>query len=251
MWKGGEAPGPEDPYSPESSQALRQQMLERELAQAEAELAAYEADAKDYVAAQRSERNGRPRPKSRLAPKVKNPRVWAPTETESEAQGYVPAKSVEGLEEIGGIEGWWEQEGRWGKESAYVGFSRGDKVVDADVCEALVRQAVVEALAVAGSPEQGRLTATWAKGGRKSFRRTLGLGLKVGEDGSAALESDAEAAQTVVDRLFVAQPKNAKVSEASVTPEEAKELIKSWGSSWKSISLQDARFKFAVSPSFV
>ncbi|OHF00961.1 hypothetical protein CORC01_03789 [Colletotrichum orchidophilum] len=242
LWK-GEAPGPEDPYAAESSQALRQAQLERELADAEAELAAYEADAKET---QRAEARGRQKPQSRLARQVKNKRVWAPTEKEVEEKGdYVPAKTIDGLEEIGGLEGWWEQEGRWGKESEYVGFSSGGKIVDADLCAARVRQAVVEALAISGSAElQGRLTAAWARGDGESFSRATALGLKVGENGSVSLEGDASAIEGVVAPLFEAP--NAEVSENAVEPANAKALVEAWGEAWKSISLEDARFKFAV-----
>ncbi|OHW97948.1 hypothetical protein CSPAE12_03318 [Colletotrichum incanum] len=242
LWKGGEAPGPEDPYAPESSQVLRQQQLERELAEAEAELAAYEADAQNHVKTQKSDKE-RKHVTSRLTSKIKNPRVWAPTEKEGEAKGYVPAKTIDGLEEIGGIEGWWDQEGRWGKESQYVAFARSGKVLDADVCEALVRQAVVEVLAVK-STRQDRLTATWAKGGRKNFDRAMAVGLVIQEDGSLALKGDAEVTRAI-GRVSAVESKDAE-HEAYLTPEEAKERVKQWDPSWKSASLQDAHLKFAV-----
>ncbi|KAK1675438.1 ribosomal subunit 39S-domain-containing protein [Colletotrichum godetiae] len=243
LWKGGDAPGPEDPYAADSSQALRQQRIAQELAEAEAELAAFEADNQET---QRAEQKRRQKPQSRLAHQIKNKRVWAPTEKEVTENGYVPAKTIDGLEEIGGIEGWWEQEGRWGKESEYVGFSSAGKVVeDADVCAALVRQAVVEALAVAGSAEvQGRLTDAWARGDGEGFSRATALGLKIGEDGSVSLESDAAAIEGVVAPLLEAQ--EAGVSEGVVEAAEAKALVEAWGEAWKSISLEDARFKFAV-----
>ncbi|GKT51144.1 uncharacterized protein ColSpa_11325 [Colletotrichum spaethianum] len=246
LWKGGEAPGPEDPYAPESSQLLRQQQLERELAEAEAELAAYEADAQHHVKTQKSDKE-RKHVTSRLTNKIKNPRVWAPTEKEVEAQGYVPAKTMDGLEEIGGLEGWWDQEGKWGKESQYVAFARTDKVLDADVCEALVRQAVVEVLAVKGT-RQDRLTGTWAKGGRKNFDRAMAVGLVLQEDGSLALKGDAEVTHAI-GRVSTIESKDAE-HEAYLTPEEATERVKQWDPSWKSASLQDAHLKFAVSPFF-
>ncbi|GKT65550.1 hypothetical protein ColTof4_03683 [Colletotrichum tofieldiae] len=242
LWKGGEAPGPEDPYAPESSQVLRQQQLERELAEAEAELAAYEADAQHHVKTQKSDKE-RKHVTSRLTSKIKNPRVWAPTEKEGEAKGYVPAKTIDGLEEIGGIEGWWDQDGKWGKESQYVAFARGGKVLDADVCEALVRQAVVEVLAVK-STRQDRLTGTWAKGGRKNFDRAMAVGLVVQEDGSLALKGDAEVARAI-GRVSTIESKDAE-HEAYLTPEEAKERVSQWDPSWKGASLQDAHLKFAV-----
>ncbi|KAK1999380.1 hypothetical protein LX36DRAFT_690108 [Colletotrichum falcatum] len=242
LWKGGEAPGPEDPYAPESSQALRQKQLERELAEAEAELAAYEADAQEHVKTQKTDRQRR-HVTTRLTSKIKNPRVWAPTEKEGEAKGYVPAQTADGLEEIGGLDGWWDQEGRWGKESQYVAFTRGGKVLDAGVCEALVRQAVVEVLAVQGT-RPDLLTGTWAKGGRKSFNRAMNVRLVAQEDGSLSLKGDAEAT-AAIGRIATTESQETE-QEAYLTPEEAQERIKQWDSSWKSASLQDVRFKFAV-----
>ncbi|EFQ34516.1 hypothetical protein CGRA01v4_13885 [Colletotrichum graminicola] len=242
LWKGGEAPGPEDPYTPESSQALRQQQLERELAEAEAELAAYEADAQQHVKTQKTDRERR-HVTSRLTGKIKNPRVWAPTEKEGEAKGYVPAQTAAGLEEIGGLDGWWDQEGRWGKESQYVTFTRGGKILDAAVCEALVRQAVVEVLAVQ-STTPDHLTGTWAKGGRKNFNRAMMVRLVAQEDGSLALQGDAEVT-AAIGRVATIKS-NETEAEAYLTPEEAQEQIKHWDPSWKNASLQDVRLKFAV-----
>ncbi|KDN66256.1 hypothetical protein CSUB01_06771 [Colletotrichum sublineola] len=242
LWKGGEAPGPEDPYAPESSQALRQQQLERELAEAEAELAAYEAGAQHHAKTQKTDKERR-HVTSRLTSKIKNPRVWAPTEKESEVKGYVPAQTADGLEEIGGLEGWWDQEGRWGKESEYVAFARGGKALDAAVCEALVRQAVVEVLAVQGTRPH-HLTGTWATGGRKNFNRAMAAGLVAQEDGSLALKGDAEVT-AAISRVATDESKEVE-PEAYLTPEEAQERIKQWDPSWKSASLQDVRFKFAA-----
>ncbi|KAK1981843.1 ribosomal subunit 39S-domain-containing protein [Colletotrichum cereale] len=242
LWKGGEVPGPEDPYAPESSQALRQQQLERELAEAEAELAAYEADAQHHVKTQKTERERR-HVTSRLTSKIKNPRVWAPTEKEGEAKGYVPAQTSAGLEEIGGLEGWWEQEGRWGKESQYVAFAQGGKVLDAGMCEVLVRQAVVEVLAVQGT-RPDRLTGTWVKGSRKNFDRAMAAGLAAQEDGSVALECDAELA-AAISRVATVESKETE-REAYLTPEEAKERVQQWDPTWKSVSLQDTHLKFAI-----
>ncbi|CCF37327.1 hypothetical protein CH063_08691 [Colletotrichum higginsianum] len=242
LWKGGEAPGPEDPYANESSQVLRQKQLERELAEAEAELAAYEADAQGYTNAQKSERQ-RKNVVTRLTSKIKNPRTWAPTEKEVEGQGYIPAQSVEGLEEIGGLDGWWDQEGRWGKESRYVAFARDGKVLDADVCEALVRQAVVEVLAVERT-RKDRLTGAWAKGGLKNFNRTMKVRLALQEDGSLALEGDADVVNAI-GRVSTIEPRDAEL-EDYLTPEEARERAKQWDPSWKSASLEDVQLKFAV-----
>ncbi|KAK2022329.1 hypothetical protein LX32DRAFT_630096 [Colletotrichum zoysiae] len=243
LWRGGEVPGPEDPYAPESSQALRQQQLERELAEAEAELAAYEADAQNHANAQKTDGGRRQHVTTRLTGKIKNPRVWAPTEKEGEAKGYVPAQTADGLEEVGGLEGWWDQEGRWGKESQYVAFTRGGKVLDAAVCEALVRQAVVEVLAVQGT-RPDLLTGTWAKGGRKNFNRATNVVLVAQEDGSLTLKGDAEVT-AAIGRVATVES-NQTDPEAYLTPEEAQERIKQWDPSWKSASLQDVCFKFAV-----
>ncbi|KAJ0159064.1 hypothetical protein CTA2_10376 [Colletotrichum tanaceti] len=241
LWK-GEAPGPDDPYANEASQVLRQKQLESELAEAEAELAVYEAEAQDYASTQKS---GRQREKvvTRLTSKIKNPRTYAPTVKELEKQGYTPAQSVEGLEEIGGLDGWWDQEGRWGEESRYVAFARGGKVLDAHVCEALVRQAVVEALAVERT-RKDRLTGAWAKGDRESFDRAMQVRLALQEDGSLALEGDADVV-TAISGISTIEPSDAEV-EDYLTPEEAKESSEQWDPSWKSASLEDVQLKFAV-----
>ncbi|KAL0933833.1 uncharacterized protein CTRU02_210632 [Colletotrichum truncatum] len=246
IWKDGDAPGPEDPYSPEASQKLRQEQLERDLAEAEAELADYAKDAQEAGTG----RELRHRPFSRL--KTKNKRTWAPTEKEVEDQGYVPAKTIDDLEEVGGVTGWWDQEGNWGKESEYVGFSArslSQKVTDKNVCEALVRQAVVETVAVASLGTKGLkgLKGKWAKGDRTAFDNAVALGVKINADGSVAVGGDGEAVKRVTKKLLRPQTKkDAGVVEEILSAEEAKELVESFGTEWKNISLQDPLFKFAL-----
>ncbi|OLN97899.1 hypothetical protein CCHL11_02475 [Colletotrichum chlorophyti] len=243
LWK-DDASIPADPYAAENSQALQQQLLERELAEAEAQLAEFEAQAAD---AQRSEKqNARRRPNTRLDGKLKNQRKWAPTTKEAEKQGYVPAQTIDGLEEVGGLEAWWEQGGRWGKESRYVGFARKDKVVDPNLCEVYVRQAVVEALAFGASGDRDLVTSTSAlPHSRKVTSRALHVQLTVGPDGSASIAGAPEERISRINRDVVGHTQVVEEVQ-DVSAERAKEIVASWDKSWKGISLQDARFKFSV-----
>ncbi|KAK1767774.1 ribosomal subunit 39S-domain-containing protein [Phialemonium atrogriseum] len=158
--------------------------------------------------------------------------------------GYTPAETLEGLEWVGGVSNWWEDERNWPASKNYVGFGRSDKVVDPAALEVLTRRAVVEALAVRKGAGDEALSASWQAGGHDQLVAALGVGVEVSVDGSAELTGDF---MGVVEGLTArAEEQDVGGADWSLAPEEAREFLKSWDRSWKQISLQDLRLKFAV-----
>lgn len=172
----------------------------------------------------------------------------APTKEQLDSSPYVPAENIEGLEWVGGLENWWEDESHWSPSSDFVGFGPKEKVRDASLLEVLARRAVVEALAwrEAGSES---LAALWERGGREELLRALALGVEVAENGAATLKGDTS--KVVEDLRW--RPVEEEASDASqatapgeFSAEEAREYLQSWDKSWKNVSLQDPRLKFAI-----
>lgn len=158
--------------------------------------------------------------------------------------GYTPAETLEGLEWVGGVSNWWEDERNWPASKNYVGFGRSDKVVDPAALEVLTRRAVIEALAVRKGAGDEALSASWQAGGHDQLVAALGVGVEVSVDGSAELTGDF---MGVVEGLTArAEEQDVGGADWSLAPEEAREFLKSWDRSWKQISLEDLRLKFAV-----
>lgn len=170
---------------------------------------------------------------------------WTEREDLVKDASYVAALTSEGLEEVGGLQGWWTAE-RWGESKRFVGFGPRERVSEPAVLEVLARRALVEALAVrSGAESQQEGTGLWERGGRAELDAALGLGVEVATDGKASLKGDASA---VVQGLrWDADAGAATPAEPLVLEQpEAVELLKSWDDSWKQASLDDPVLKFAV-----
>ncbi len=171
---------------------------------------------------------------------------------------YVPAESGAGLEEVGGLDGWWDDEANWDTSIEYRGFVPQRHATDPAVLEVLARCAVMEALALRqrlqqGGGEEGVTLAsasvtTWScNGGLSALRAALalqpsvqGADVTVAGDVAAVVESlmGGYGADTIAESL-----------PFDVDVEEARELVASWqkdGSNWKEIALDDVALKFAV-----
>jgi len=171
----------------------------------------------------------------------------APNPSQVPDPEYVPALTGDGLEEVGGLQGYWEDDSHWTESKEIQIFGRKDKVTDPAVLEVLTRQAVVESLAVQGQEGSGgevTLKGPWPRGGAAERAAALRVQITVVEDASASLSGDVSG----VARGLVEIP-DAEAAEAShelLDAGEARELVNSWDSSWKQVSLQDAALKFAV-----
>lgn len=227
LWK-GEAPGPADPYTqrlePEAQSNLPEEALESRPRHDKTPAAVRD---------------------SRLTLPSRRTEAAAEKELQSSDPTYVPATEAEGLEEIAPLNTWWEQPGHWGDESVYKGFGSTDKVVEKEILEVYLRRAVVEALALQQTGVFSEwATKKWSEGGsRNELDQALAVQVEV-QDGKATLKGDAS---SIVEAL-TSESQEAE-STASVTAEEAKEMIKSWDPSWKNIAL-DNSLRFAVCHSY-
>ncbi|PNY26387.1 Uncharacterized protein TCAP_03681 [Tolypocladium capitatum] len=224
LWK-GEAPGPEDPYTqrpePEDPSNLPEEALE-------------------------SRRHYTPAPvpvqASRLPLPPKRTEATAEKELKSLDPTYVPATGAEGLEEINPIRSWWEQPGHWGEESEFRGFASPDKVAEKAVVEVYLRRAVVEVLALQQAGEFPQwATRKWRRGDRSDLEQALAVEMQV-QDGTASLKGDAS---FVSQSLTAEAEEGAEAHEQPVSLDEAKEMSKTWDSSWKDLVLDD-QVKFAL-----
>ncbi|KAI5464839.1 hypothetical protein BGZ63DRAFT_421833 [Mariannaea sp. PMI_226] len=223
LWK-GEAPGPEDPYTqrmePEDVSNLPEEALEL---QNQAEFTPEEIEQSRLV----------------LPPRR---RVEAASEKEIESldPSYIPATSIEGLEEIQPVKTWWDQPGHWGPENDFRGFA-AEKVEERTVIEIALRRAVVESLAL---QEAGLLNEwaakKWPAGQRAELDQTLAVQVQV-QDGKATLKGDVQA---------IAGQLTSEVAESeqadNISAEEAQEIVKTWDASWKEVALDDQHLKFAI-----
>lgn len=177
--------------------------------------------------------------------------AWAERADRVKDAEYVPAETSEGLEEVGGVIGWWEEEGHWAASNDFAGFfGPVERVAESEVLEVAARRALVEALALR---EQGggRMTArTWERGGRRELDRVLGMEIDVAEGGEAALKGDtaavAEAVRGKTEGEVAAEEAAAAGESFDLHKEEARELLKTWDDGWKNASLEDPLLKFAV-----
>ena len=188
---------------------------------------------------------------------------YAPAAKDGPAD-YVPAKTAEGLEEVGGLEGWWDVEGNLGDADRLRVFSEravGGKVTEPSVLEVLVRQAVVEGLVVQGKEGEllmGRWGAAVDKG---AMVRAGGVAVKVAENGDVTLDGDlgavleglkADAEEAVAQEAVPEIAEEGETEQVELAPEElltaeeATEMIKSWDRTWRKIPLTDPSLKFAV-----
>ncbi|KAI6784541.1 uncharacterized protein J7T54_006586 [Emericellopsis cladophorae] len=172
------------------------------------------------------------------------PRQLVETPAEREAKAlhpeYEPARSLQELETLPGVENWWEKEEHWGPESQFKGFARtGTQVQQAEpVIEVYLRRALVEVLALkqAGKWDEWA-TKAWPRRGDDQFRATLEMDITE----SGELKQDAS--------HIVAELTNEELDSPSegISESEGQEILaeRQWGSSWTQIPL-DAATKFAL-----
>lgn len=156
---------------------------------------------------------------------------------------YIPAETGDGLEEVGGLDGWWEDNQHWDQSLEFRGFGPQDRVADPAVLEVLARQAVAEALAVQSQQSAELLTSSaWSR----ASDGPAALALQFDVDASGSVTGVRGDVAGVVSGL---QAESSADSAATLPTEEAQALVASWAEdvSWKSISLHDVALKFAVS----
>jgi hypothetical protein len=246
LWK-GTPPGQKDPYA---SPVLDEGHISRRQGLEDISTTAVDSDNDGLVSADSSVRDlGEPEPeivKIETDLKIPPPTTTVARSDEVTDPSYVPAENGEELEEVGGLQDWWEDERNWAASKNFVGFGPREKIQDPAVLEVTARRAVVEALAMGAHGSESALTKRWARGGRPETLAALGVGVDVNEDGSVALTGDvADLAyrlnQTRADEQFAEENESAFISV-----DEARELLKTWDDSWKRISLDVTSLKFAV-----
>lgn len=226
----GDAPGAADPYTQRPDEAIAN---------------AAETNLPDEALEMHHEQ---PIPEAILDSRLPLP----PQRTEATAErnvaandpSYVPATTMDGLEEIAPISQWWEQPGNWGEESAFQAFASAEKVTDAAAVEVYLRRALVEALAL---QQTGALsewaTLKWREGGRADLDAALAVEIEV-QDGVASIKGDAAA---VADSV-TSDVEGFEVEKLAA--DEAQAIVAGWDASWKETTLND-QIKFAVRHSTV
>lgn len=168
----------------------------------------------------------------------------APKPDQVTDSSYIPAETGDGLEEVGGLDGWWENDTHWDPSLVFRGFGPQQHVTDAATLEVVARQALMEALAVQQEQQHpSLLTTAWSRG--SDAQAALALQLDVAADGSvAAVRGDVAG---VVSSLTTPEA-HADVDAALPTAEQAQALVESWAedAKWKQVSLRDVALKFAV-----
>jgi hypothetical protein len=109
----------------------------------------------------------------------------------NQLNNYAPATNGEELQEVGGVEGWWDQECNWNEVDGFEVFAN-QAVEDDAVKEVLLRQAVVECLAVLGKQGEQMLGQRWAAS-KESVMMAAGMEVNVGSDGDVTLKGDLDA----------------------------------------------------------
>ncbi|OTA56594.1 hypothetical protein K449DRAFT_375345 [Hypoxylon sp. EC38] len=165
---------------------------------------------------------------------------------------YVPALTAEGLETVGGLGNWWDQQAHWPKSADFIGFKPLEKVLDPAIIEASVRRAVVEAFALKQTGREDDLVKTWPIAGDRVVRQLMEVDINVTEGGAVSLTGDISA---VIDSLNWKDEASVAGESAADEPasdrsvlskEEAHKYREAWDNSWKTASLSDPRLKFAV-----
>lgn len=163
---------------------------------------------------------------------------------------YTPAVSADGLEVVGGLSGWFNNEKHLPKSKleAFERFAPDQRVLDKSVLEFCVRRAVVEATVLRSDQgDKGLLQRSW--GGRfnaEAAKRVQALNVKVNEKGGPELVGDRDLARAVAADLAAQDEASADRHVSYPTPEEAQQLCAKFRGSWQKISLENAKFRFAV-----
>jgi len=164
---------------------------------------------------------------------------------------YVPAEEASGLEEVGGLEDWWEKPDHWGPDRQYHGFGPSEKVMDRAVLEVLTKRAVIEAIVLrrfSGNKIEPP-TALTLTHGEEELLGVVGTEVVASENGTVALKNEHDY-QRIWDNLTRPQPEAEEISVSAaplISTEAARELISSWDPSWKTLRLRDPVLKFYVS----
>jgi hypothetical protein len=162
---------------------------------------------------------------------------------------YTPAESGVGLEEVGGLEKYWENEYNWDPAMVFEGFGPRQLVTDPAALEVITRRAVVEALAAqqleSSSSSEVELIGRWPRGQRQQQNDALALEIVVGEDGLGTLKGDMEPVAQAL-RSSSAEESVEIEAEEEMSADEARELIASWDPSWKNLRIEGVQLQFAV-----
>ncbi|KAK0644196.1 hypothetical protein B0T16DRAFT_447920 [Cercophora newfieldiana] len=158
---------------------------------------------------------------------------------------YSPATNADGLEEVGGLDGWWDNPEHWGPSKNYSGFGPVDKVTDPAVLEVLTKQAVVEAITVVAlTKDIAEATNMMVDLEGEDQATVANTEIIAGPMGTAWFrdKKTLEGIQMLLKRAGQTQTETSGPYIPS--PEEAKEMIKSWGSGWKATRIEDPFVKF-------
>lgn len=178
-----------------------------------------------------------------LPPQHSTTAIRADEITSSEDTDYTPAHSAKGLEVIGGLEGWFSKSsGNWGSSKKLVGFAPREKITNPAVLQLCAARAVLEAVAVAqtGKNAQDLLQRAWRDDGWEGLNQVVRLVWELDGDGNVVFE---DGQTDLVKRL----ERNPSHRAGAIPATAAPELLNLLSPQWKSISLERADLKFAVS----
>lgn len=208
----------------------------------------------------------------------------APDPTEVPDAAYRPAEIADGLEEVGGTGGWWDEAAHWGSEggaaqfvqavAAPFGRPAADRITDPAVLEVLAKRAIVEALVVArfaGAEKRKAVDRLFAHaGGEDRLGKIVRAEVVAAGDGTATLKDAADWARVwsvLKSAVVLARDRQKQVPAAMVegedavpeveakeaapvpqlTPQVAKRFVGTWNKEWKKAQLRDPVVKFYVS----
>ena len=175
----------------------------------------------------------------------------APRPSDVTDPDYTPAETADGLEEVGGLEDWWDRPGHWGASKTYVGFGPRDKVTDPAMLEVLAKRALVEAIVMKRfddrmiKPHEDLSPMSQARTARRSAK----VEVVAGPDGNGAPvlknEKDYHRVLTRLMREKSLEKEGANASDP-LTPEKARQVIETSDASWKGLELRDPQLRFYV-----
>lgn len=207
----------------------------------------------------------------------------APLTAEVADPSYKPAETADGLEEVGGLSGWWDEPTHWGSEGGVAGyvhsatsrFGPAERVTDPAVLEVLTKRAIVEAIVVAkfaGANKRKHIDRLFAHSDSlHRLEKIVRAEIVVGKNGEATIKENAdwqrvygvlkaaaryarrqeEGEETGEREVAEAREVEAKEAETpaieELTPEVAKSMVESWDKGWKKAELRDPVVKFFVS----
>jgi hypothetical protein len=117
---------------------------------------------------------------------------------------YTPAETAEGLEEVGGLAGWWDKPAHWGSEAGAAQYVRdvvnpfgpAEKITDPAMLEVLGKRAIVEALVVArfaGADKKKAIDRLFTHAeGTDRLGKIVRAEVVAGKNGSATLKTSGD-----------------------------------------------------------